>query len=355
MTLHPSDGAQDDRAAKITRLRGILSAKSADAIHLTSGAALSWLFDGARTAVPLGGPPVFSARVDRDGQVTVTALANEIDRLAEEEIHGAVSWEVAPWYASLDAAPPGTLPERDAHDLVRAARAALLPAETARYRRLGKDTARAVTEVLARAQPSWTERLLAGELVRAAYAIGAEPAVALTAGETRGAVPHPIPTDAALGARAMAVVTFVRDGLHVSMSRWVQFSRDASHAETESALREVEADAFAATRPGRHLDAVLTDIAGAYDRHGFGPDAWRAHHQGGPTGYAGRDPKAAPDSTDTVTETQAFAWNPWVPHAKTEDTVIVADGRIDVLSLDPDWPTTTVRGVARPLPLPRGE
>ncbi|WP_156762170.1 M24 family metallopeptidase [Microbacterium karelineae] len=349
---HRND-ANADRPVKIARIRRILADRGAPALHLASPAALAWLFDGARTGVPLGGAPVFSATVDADGGVRVTTLANEADRLAEEEICGTVEWDVVPWHAALDTAVPGALREGDAMAELRAARAVLTPAERDRYRALGTDTARAVTRILERAEPTWTERELAGRLARAAYEIGAEPAVALVAGESRGRVPHPIPTDAPLGHRALAVVTTVRHGLHASMSRWVRFGGEDPFADTEAALRDVEADAFAATRAGRRLGDVLADVASAYARHGFGDDAWRAHHQGGPTGYAGRDPKAHPDADEILDAPQAFAWNPWVPGAKLEDTVIACDDGIEVLTRDAAWPTVDVRGLARPVTLVR--
>lgn len=350
MPLFP--GAHADREQKLARIRRLLVEHDARAVHLTSSVALSWLLDGARTAVPLGGSPVLSATVTRDGDITVTALTNEVARLESEEISD-VAWRVIPWHGSLIDHDDDVASESDLESGLRAARADLLPFETERYRALGSDTARSVSQILHEADPSWTERELAGRLARAAYEIGAEPAVVLTAGESRGSVQHPIPTDAPLGRRAMAVLTTVRGGLHASMTRWVEFAPSAEFASTEARLREVEADAFDATRPGAQIDDVFSEIRRAYARHGFGEDAWTMHHQGGMTGYAGRDPKAAPGITGRVAASQAFAWNPWVPGAKLEDTVLTASDNSEVLTYDPDWPSTIVRGRERPLPLIR--
>lgn len=342
-----------ERDAKRTRITRILESRRADAVHLTSAASLAWLTCGARPAVPLGGAPVFAATVTRSGDVTVRALANEAERLANEEIAGDVSWSVVPWQASLTDLPDGAIAESAIAECLRAARACLLPEERERYCALGFDTARAMTRILESAEPSWTERRLAGHLARAAYEIGAEPAVVLAAGESRASVQHPVPTSALLGRRAMAVVTTVRDGLHASMTRWVQFGADKEPRQAETRLREVEADIFEATRTGRPLADVFGDIRAAYARHGFGNDAWIRHHQGGPTGYVGRDPKLAPGIGGVVAEGQAFAWNPSVPQAKLEDTVISSANGIEVLTHDPSWPTTNVRGLARPLTLIR--
>jgi Xaa-Pro aminopeptidase len=40
-----------------------------------------------------------------------------------------------------------------------------------------------------------------------------------------------------------------------------------------------------------------------------------------------------------------------VPGAKLEDTVVVDESGIEVLTLDPEWPNIAVRGIRRPLTL----
>lgn len=349
MTVSPTS----DRPAKHARVRAILDAHDADAVRLTLPETLAWYFDGARTAVPLGGPPVFSAVVHRDGTAVVTAPENEADRLAAEEIGGAEIRRVA-WFAESFEDAPGALGDTDAAvaDELRQARAALLPVERERYRALGRDAAQAMTAVLTRIRPGMREWDVAADLAHAVLALGAEPAVILVAGADRGGVPHPLPTGAAVGDRCMVVLTARRHGLHISLTRWVHF-RGGEHPAAKG-IREVEAEAFAATVPGRGLNDVLTDIAAAYARHGFrgpAPGAWRAHHQGGPTGYLGRDPKASPATAALVTAGGAFAWNPWAPHAKVEDTVVVDAQGIEILSVDPAWPTVDVRGRRRPVSL----
>lgn len=340
----------DDRPHKLRRVLAILEEKDADSLALTQPENLAWYFDGARTGVPYGGAAVFSAVIRRDGSAVVIAPENEADRLGAEEIGGADIRRV-PWYADL-AATDAALRDTDVAAELRRARASLLPVERERYRALGRDAASAMTRVLQSARPGLSEHALAAALARAVIDTGAAPSVILVAGQSRGGIPHPLPTAATLGDRAMAVVTARRHGLHVSLTRWVRFRGQDTTAE--AAIREVEADAFAATRPGRALGDVLTDIAASYTRHGFGSTArpaWLEHHQGGPTGYLGRDPKAGPTSDVIVASGGAYAWNPWAPHAKVEDTVIIGDDAVDVLSVDPAWPTVDVRGIRRPLTL----
>jgi hypothetical protein len=340
-----------DRPQKIARLFALMDEHRAPAISLTTAESLSWLFDGARVTVPYGGAPVCSAIVDRDGGCVVTAYANEAERLHAEELGPDVEVHAAPWHRPLPAPAADVLREEEHPEALRRLRASLLPGERARYASLGRDVARRVSAQLRDVSPDESEHDLAARLLHAIATAGAEPVVILAAGESRGAVQHPLPTAARLGRRAMAVVGARRHGLVANLTRWVSFDDPTRTGDVESRLREVEADAFAATRVGRPLGDVLVDISTSYAGHGFGPDAWRAHHQGGPTGYLGRDPKATPGATDRVQAGQAFAWNPWAPGAKVEDTVIVDTSGIEVLTIDPEWPAMSVRGIPRPLTL----
>jgi hypothetical protein len=47
-------------------------------------------------------------------------------------------------------------------------------------------------------------------------------------------------------------------------------------------------------------------------------------------------------------EGSALAWNPSLPGTKLEDTVVVTPDGLETLTVDPDWPTVTVDGRARP-------
>lgn len=344
MNLPPSD-----RPAKIGRLRALMESFDAQSIALTSAESLSWLFDGARVSVPLGGAPVLAAVVHRSGELDVTAYSNEAARLVSEELDVDVT--PVPWFGSLVAEGDG-LSESAVLPELRAARAALLPRERARYATFGAELAGAATRVIRQAEPQTSERALAALAAHEIVALGADPVVVLVAGRDRVAHRHPLPTSGALGDRAMLVIGARRHGLVVNLTRWV--AEDSQESGTDAALAEVEADAFAATRPGRALFEVLADIGDSYPRHGLDADEWRNHHQGGPTGYVGRDPRATPTASDAVQDGQAFAWNPSAPGSKVEDTVVIDAGEVTVLSSDPEWPTRMVRGVPRPLTMPYG-
>jgi len=133
-----------------------------------------------------------------------------------------------------------------------------------------------------------------------------------------------------------------------------------TEAEVAPALRAARASLLPAEADryrdlGRETAEVLTAVAtglsasSTYAASGFDADEWTKHHQGGPTGYAGRDPRATTLTTDAVVSSHAFAWNPSAPGAKVEDTVLVTESGIEVLTVDPAWPTVEFAGVQRPV------
>ena len=352
-------GSRTDRAIKRRRVLDILDAAGRDSLLLTSNTALTWYLDGSRVHISLAGDPIAALLVDRDGDHLVT-FNNEAGRIAAEELPAEVNLHTVPWYGNLHQAtaavgngssqPP--LAETDVTAELRAARQQLLPAESARYSLLSAELAAMMTDVLSAASPDTTEFELVSALAARVVAAGAEPLVLLCNGSSRSTFRHPLATHSPLGRRAMAVVCARRDGLVANITRWIRFDAGTpEERDAEARIAAVEADIFDATVPGARLDRIFTEIQAAYARHGFGADQWEQHHQGGPAGYAGRDPRVTASATDTVVLDQAFTWNPSGPGVKIEDTVQLTESGLRVLTADPRWPTATVNGLERPLTL----
>ena len=351
-------GSRTDRAIKRRRVLDILDAAGRDSLLLTSNTALTWYLDGSRVHISLAGDPIAALLVDRSGDHLVT-FNNEAGRIAAEELPAQVNLHTVPWYGNLHqaAAAIGTstqppLAEAEAATELRAARQQLLPAESARYSLLSAELAAILTDVLSAARPDTTEFGLVSALAARVVAAGAEPLVLLCNGSSRSAFRHPLATHSPLGRRAMAVVCARRDGLVANITRWVRFDAGTpEERDAEARIAAVEADIFDATVPGARLDRIFAEIQAAYVRHGFGADQWEQHHQGGPAGYAGRDPRVTSSATDAVVLDQAFTWNPTGPGVKIEDTVQLTDSGLRILTVDPRWPVTTVNGLARPVTL----
>ncbi|MBV1777719.1 M24 family metallopeptidase [Paeniglutamicibacter sp. ABSL32-1] len=349
--------ADPELAEKHRRVHSILEARGADALVLDSPAALGWFLAGTRSHVSLAGAPVAQVLVHRHGAALVV-FENEADRLVAEEVPPGLEILSVPWHASLSeygarAAKEHGFVQVLAEDAValelRAARAALLDVEQERYRRLSADTARALTDVLLTATPHDSEREIAARLAARIVGDGSDPLVVLVAGEQRLGFRHPLPTGSPVGNRMMAVLCARRAGLIANVTRWVSFTPSTARQRgDEEAILAVEADILAATRPGISLESLLAVIQQAYPRHGFAADEWTRHHQGGPTGYAGRDPRLVPGVEDVIVAGQAFAWNPSAPGVKVEDTMLLVENGLEVLSIDERWPTVNVAGRPRP-------
>lgn len=341
-----------ERDVKRRRLASVREDAGAAALVLTSHEALSWYLGGVRTHVSLAGPPVLAVRVAEGGD-TLFVSANEADRLIAEELAPDDAERVVrvPWYESVAArAGAGNgrvVAESELGPQLRAARAALVPEEVDRYRDLGRAVAEVMTDVAAGLSEATSERTAASALAAGLVARGIDALVVLVAGEGRLGHRHPLPTESPLGARAMLVVCGRRHGLIANATRWV-----GAAGVDDDRILAVEAAFFAATLPGARLDDVFAAGCRGYADAGFAPDEWERHHQGGPTGYAGRDPRATSETRDLVRSPHAFAWNPSAPGAKVEDTVVVTDAGVEVLTVDPRWPVVTVGGLARPVARP---
>lgn len=199
-----------------------------------------------------------------------------------------------------------------------------------RYRALGADTRAAFDEAAAELTPATTEREAAARLAAAAWRRHGHAPVLLVAGADR--LPryrHPLATDAPLGGRAMLVACVERGGLYASLTRIVDFDEPSPdnvrrQAATDELLQRVRDEA---TRPGRTLGEVFGDLRRFYADAGF-PDEWERHHQGGIAGYKSREVIATPDDPTVIRAGMAFAWNPSVAGAKSEETFVLHEGGV---------------------------
>jgi Xaa-Pro aminopeptidase len=146
----------------------------------------------------------------------------------------------------------------------------------------------------------------------------------------------------------MLVFCARRHGLFANLTRFVYFRPPStSERALDAGVAQVEADALDALRPGISLGAMYDDLVRAYARAGH-RGGERAHHQGGTCGYLSRDAIALPGSTVVVQDDDAAAFNPSLPGAKMEDTLLVRRSGLEILTSDPRWPTRRVRGRERP-------
>ncbi|HEU0130989.1 MAG TPA: M24 family metallopeptidase [Mycobacteriales bacterium] len=331
-------------AAKHARVVALLDRLGLDSLVLRRPGNVAWLSGGGRThilATPEAGVAV--VRVRRDG-IEVHTAVNEADRLRAEELAALdAEWHVLPWSAPLAVdGPDDTTYAAE----VGALRRSLLPAEVDRYRDVGRAAAEAMTQAAGMLSPELSEHAAAAALGAELLVRGLDPVVLLVAGASRvGVHRHPLPTAAPLGEMVMLVACARGPGLIANLTRFVSFGPVPAEYER---LLDVEAAFLDATVPGTPVGEAFAAGTYAYAAAGFPADEATRHHQGGPTGYETRDYLADATSAPPVEEWQAFAWNPSVPGLKVEDTVLATPGGVEVLTVDPAWPTVTAHGRARP-------
>jgi Xaa-Pro dipeptidase len=303
-----------------------------------------WLLCGRGRPVDASSPAAaYTVVLDGDSAL---ALYPDIEdpRVRAEERLEELSYDLVPypWHEGHDL--------RDTPPVLDALRLELDENERERYRRAGMDVAVALRLTLEQLRPELSELDAAAELALEASRRGFTTPVILVAGDERQRVHrHPVPTAARLGRHALLAITAEREGLHVSMSRLVSFGPPPDDlARLVRACAEVDAAFIAASRPGATLSDIFAAGAEAYAAQGF-PEEWRKHHQGGLTGYRGREVFATPGDTTAIPASAALAWNPSITGgAKSEDTILVSNAGAEVITRTQDLGEIEAQGFSRP-------
>ena len=345
----------DDRlSARVDRLDAYLDDQGLDAVWFARPNSFAWLTGGDNRVERNGEVGVAAAGYDGDLRVVTDNI--EAQRLRDEQLPDAFEVESTPWYeASLADAVADRSPTPAAADFdvpgfdgvdATELRQPLTEADVEAYRELGREAAAAVESVCRELQPGDTERDAAAGLRIGLATRDIDAPVVLVGGAERAQrYRHYLPTDAELGDYALVSVTAARGGLHVSLTRTVAFDPPEWLAERHTKAMQVEVSALGATQAVANLDGSASDvfqgIQAAYE-HVDAPEEWQNHHQGGAAGYAGREWIATPDLDRSVHVPMAYAWNPTVRGAKSEDTVLVTEDGFEVLTATGEWPTRRV-------------
>ena len=224
--------------------------------------------------------------------------------------------------------------------------------EIARYRDGAHRTSRAMEHACREIRAGMNEHEIAGVLDHHVHASGCNPIVTLVAADQRiRNFRHPIPTKHKLERHVMLVTCAEFGGLVSCLTRFVHFGPlPDEQKQKQQSIANIDAAVNLATRPGRTLGQIFRDLQKAYADNGH-EGQWQNHHQGGSTGYAAREVVATPSSEVKVLENQAFAWNPSIVGAKSEDTMLCTARGIEVLTQpSAEWPSVTGEGRDGALP-----
>lgn len=345
---------------KYAKVTDWLKQKGLSAVLVRRSENVAWLTGGAvemRVVIPSEtgvGALLFTA----EGKRYYLAPKNEGPRLHEEEF-SSLDYEpvLYPWYDNQTSAEAKRLaggalgsdtPEEGA-TLVDffPLRESLAEPEMARYRWLSQQTAISTAAVLEMLTPGITEFDMEARISGMLLAKGILPTVLLMGVDDRiYKFKHAAARGAVLEKYGMLNLCSRRWGLVVSVTRFVHFGKPSEELQERfAAAAAANAALLDATREGVTSAQLFSVVKESYAKSGFAGEE-ELHHQGGPTGYSGREWVATPNGQQKVVNNQAFAWNPSVKGGKVEDTVLLKNSKIEIMTSTPSLPTvtTTVNG-----------
>ena len=345
---------------KTARLVKMLAEENLGGVLINSQPNFAWITGGANNGID-GSRENGAATllIRQDGKRFVLASRIEMPRILTEEI-SAEDFEPVEFGWEDEKASPDFLAELGASLLndkerlgadlpvggqaqtieskIAVCRYQLTGFEIERYRLLGRDAGKAIGELMKTLSPGESEKEVArmARFELAKHDINA--VVTLVAADERlKKYRHPVPTEKKWEKTLMLVVCARRAGLIASLSRIIcagAIPQELEH-RTQAAAR-VNAKILAATKPAATGAQIYETAARAYADEGFKGEQ-NLHHQGGATGYRTRDWVAHPASGEKVRMNQAFAWNPSITGTKVEETCIVSEDKIEIITASPDW------------------
>jgi Xaa-Pro aminopeptidase len=355
--------ADSEIQTKSNRLSEFLSRHKLDGVLLGHRANFAWITCGKDNYIPSNSQNGVAAILATGRERICFTNTIESPRFVQEELAGTGIQVVAhPWHdaaagrkalakliggrrIAADVSDTGEFDRLGAglqklpEDFVQL-RWSLTAAEVGRYRQGGRLASAAIESACRKISPKMTEHQIAGILDERVRAGGLLPVVTLVAADARlEKFRHPIPTDLRVQRYCMLVTCASLGGLISNITRVVSFEPlTARLKKRQRAVCNVDAAINLSTRPGKTLGQMFAVIQKAYAENGFAGE-WANHHQGGSTGYAGREAFAVPGLSTKVLQDQAFAWNPSIAGVKSEDTILcTAEGVEFLTSPSATWP-----------------
>lgn len=339
---------------KLILIREMLTANNLNGVVIRKQANFSWLTAGGRGFIGFASEMACACIVVTGGHFCLAANNIESRRLLDEELKDvSIDSVVLPWHNDYDMNTQlswkfGELTDDTAMDAwFKQSRVLLCASEIERYEQAGAQVAQLLERVCMETVQSTTEFEIAGEISKKMWCAGLEPITVLVAADERSKlVRHYVPTAKQTTEGFIASVCIRAGGLVVSATRAVAFTD--GFAKRYNALLRVEQVAFDMTRKGSSISDVLSALKVAYKQNGL-PQEWENHHQGGVTGYLAREYRADDKQETIICNNMTFAWNPSAVGAKCEDTILLQDGAIKILTPSaPGWPVVQIGEYIRP-------
>lgn len=343
--------SQDEFRLKLDRVRRFINREGIKNLLIKSQAGFTWL-TGGRPFINRAADIACGYLLVTDQKVYLVASNIEAGRLIVEELDGLPVTKVEyPWWdpTAMDA----VINDLCGDDLLfndlelgskfSRLRWDLIPEELFRFSRVGGMVAQTLEKVAFAVTPGDSEEKVAALLNQAAISFGLTLPVVLAAADDRiYQYRHPLPTGKVIDKYFLMSICGQKYGLVASASRLVHFGKASRELRRRhEAVAKVDSVLIGATKPGQKVKDILAAGIRAYEETGF-PGEWKNHHQGGLAGYSSREFRATPESEETVAEGQAYAWNPTVAGAKSEDTILAGRDGPRVITVSQHFPRKTV-------------
>ncbi len=342
-------------ATKLQRLRTQMAAREIDAVVLNQLPNIAWLTAGASTHINLASDTGPSSLLITQDSVSVITDRIEAARLEQEESLSVLGFTlvVEPWnqrgtqllrlIAAKRIAQDGPGHGANLSSDLQSLRTHLQPEEVERLQYVGSLASAVIAEVIYAIQPGMTEYAIAGLLAQTSVARGGHAIVNLVASDDRIArYRHPLPTSKVVEHFAMVVLCLRYQGLVAAVSRLVHFGPISDEIASKArAVARIDARMILDTHTGKTMGDMYALADQAYHEESY-PTAIQEHHQGGSIAYLPREILAQPSETAIIAEGQAFAWNPSIHGAKSEDTIILGPSGPTIITQTLGWPMVPV-------------
>lgn len=332
---------QSDFRMKIETIRSILSKKGVDGVEIKSQANFSYVTRG-RGFIGLASVMACASLFVTQNRVVLIGENIDAQRLYEEQLLSNPDIELMmfPWdephqrNLMIDQFAKGLkiVSESDLDNELYEIRTHLSDYDSQSFRELSREAAHIVENICKKLKKGITEYALAGELSKQLWENNIEPITLLVAFDKRGHLyRHPVMVDNHLENYALVGICGRRNGLIVSLTRDVLLKNDPEIVEKHSKCVRVNAAFWNKLVPGTPISEVFAAGVAQYGIEGY-PLEYKAHHQGGLTGFIPRELRATFESKHVIRSGEAYAFNPTINGAKVEDTVLVTDTGLEILT-----------------------
>lgn len=343
-------GLQDYKA-KLQKLRVIIASYDYEALEINTQANFSFL-TGGKGYIGLASTASCATLLVTLDKTYLIANNIEAQRLYYEQLDSNDDITVLsyPWdepnkrEAIINdiVHPSKLLYETRADKEIQLLRTSLSAYDKKNLRLLCHQTARIIEAICKDLEKGITNYAIAGEISKRLWQESIEPITIMVGLDERAMqYRHPVMVGKELENYALIAVCSRRNGLICSLTRNVLLESDPDIIIKHQHCAYVDAVLTSNLCAGNKLSDLYQKVALAYSLVGYeGEHTY--HHQGGLTGYVPREIVANAATHYILRDNEAYAFNPSIQGAKIEDTILIHNDNIEVLTHTGDYAYVTI-------------